>query len=91
MENKESNPILDDKVTYTYADIENIMRSKEYSRANINERVDMLTPILEQLVQNGIISEYIVYMDGSPPGIKVISEDGLGVYIHLADFPKDQN
>lgn len=43
------------------------------------------------MVQNGSISEYIVYMDDSPPSIKLIYEDGLGVGIQLGDFPEFQN
>jgi|BioPla2DNA2_1021312.scaffolds.fasta_scaffold30778_2 flagellar basal body-associated protein FliL len=77
--------------TYTYADIEKIVRSKEYSHANVNDRLDMLEPILEHMVRNGSISEYIVYMDDSPPSIKLIYEDGLGVGIQLGDFPEFQN
>ena len=59
--------------TYTYTDIQKVVRSKEFADADANGKLAILTPVLEQLKENVYIKEYTVYMDYIPSQIEIVS------------------
>ncbi|MBE6869780.1 MAG: hypothetical protein E7494_13660 [Ruminococcus albus] len=66
--------------------ISEVTSSEEYKKASLDEKVDLIEPVLKELSENGYISDYEYSLDSPHPSVALHYSNGIGtVFIILEE------
>ena len=80
-----------ENISYVSDTLHSVVISNEFQKGDLDTRVQLLTPVLEQLLEKGCIEDYQFSLTEERPNVYFDYAGGGGGAVALKDFPKDQN
>lgn len=80
-----------ENISYVSDTLHSVVISNEFQKGDLDTRVQLLTAVLEQLLEKGCIEDYQFSLTEERPNVYFDYAGGGGGAVALKDFPKDQN